>query len=86
MVKILNLSVNTWGTLIDVDLKELTNLKIDVVNVGGSSTGVSFGPQLMGAGMHELYLGTDKLPASGVYLVTMQVNGKSCSMTMVNVK
>lgn len=81
-----SLSVNTWGTLIDVDLKELTNLKIDVVNVGGSSTGVSFGPQLMGAGMHELYLGTDKLPASGVYLVTMQVNGKSCSMTMVNVK
>ena len=81
-----SLSVNTWGTLIDVDLKELTTLKIDVLNVSGSSTGVTFGPQLMGAGTHELYLGTDQLPTSGVYFVRVQTNEDVCSMTMVNVK
>lgn len=79
-------SVNTWGTLIDVDLQELTTLKIDVLNVSGSSTGVTFGPQLMGAGTHELYLGTDQLPTSGVYFVRVQTNGDACSMTMLNVK
>ncbi|MBO4806706.1 MAG: VWA domain-containing protein [Paludibacteraceae bacterium] len=81
-----SLSVNTWGTMIGVDIQTLTNLQIDVLNVDGSSTGVKFGPQLMGAGLHNLYLGTNNLQSAGVHIVRVLTDGNVCSMPMVNVK
>lgn len=81
-----SLSVNTWGTMIGVDIQTLTNLQIDVLNVDGSATGVKFGPQLMGAGLHNLYLGTDQLQSAGVHIVRVLTDGNVCSMPMVNVK
>ena len=82
-----NLSVNSWGTMIDVPVFESAEMvEIAVYTMGGQKTEVAFGPQLMGGPTtHSLYLGTGALP-SGTYVVKVRVGDKSCSRSFVNVK
>lgn len=82
-----NLSVNNWGTMIDVPVVEANQMmEINVYTINGTKTNVSFGPQLMGGPTtHSLYLGTSSLPA-GSYIVRVKVGNKSCSRSFVNIK
>lgn len=81
-----SLNINSWGTMINVNLQSLTRLQIEVLNMDGTSTGVKFGPQLMGSGEHELYLGTDRIQGEGVHIVRVLTDSNVCSMPMVNIK
>ncbi len=73
-------SINTWGTMVSVNV-ETNNTEIYIVvkdKNGNAIQGTSFGPQIMGAQVHSLYLNTQNLNPNAEYDLYFRYGDKEC--------